>query len=73
MPGLWWSVEEMSNYSSVNMFEPCDEAVRDMLAAVNQLDDAGREERIRYIVAVLAEHAYLLGYAQAMRNREMDA
>lgn len=57
----------------MNMFEPCDEAVRDMLDVVNALYDVDREEKIRKIVAIVAEHAYLYGYAEAMRNREMDA
>jgi len=54
----------------MNMFEPCDEAVRDMLDAIG---DDDREAKIRRIVAIVAEHAYLVGYAEACRNREMDA
>lgn len=57
----------------MNMFEPCEKAVRDMLASVNAIDDADRVEKIRYIVSVLAEHAYLIGYAEALRNRSGDA
>lgn len=68
MSRLWWSVEAMNN-----MFEPCDEAVRDMLDVVTAMDAEDREEKIRKIVAIVAEHAYLVGYAEACRNREMDA
>ena len=68
MSRLWWSVETVNN-----MFEPCDEAVRDMLDVVNAMDAEDREAKIRRIVAVVAEHAYLYGYAEALRNREVDA
>lgn len=57
----------------IGMFEPCDEAVRDMLDAVNAVDDRAREAKIRRIVAIVAEHAYLYGYAEALRNRKWDA
>lgn len=55
------------------MFEPCDEAVRDMLDVVNALGDDEREAKIRYIVAVVAEHAYIYGYSEALRDRRGDA